>query len=64
MVQEAALILGRHRAALQEWLRLYRAGGLSELLQGKTSSGRRRAIPKWAEQALQKRLAELQGFDG
>ena len=63
-VQEAASILCRHRATLQEWLRLYREGGLGKLLKRKTSSGRRRVIPEWAEQALQKRLGEPQGFDG
>lgn len=63
-VQEAAAILGRHRATLQEWLRLYRQGGVDQLLKRKTSSGRRRAIPSWAERALQKRLEEPQGFDG
>ena len=57
-------MLGRHRATLQEWLRLYRKGGIAELLKRKTPSGRRRAIPAWAEKALQKRLEEPQGFDG
>lgn len=63
-VQEAAALLGRHRATLQEWLRLYRKGGIAELLKRKTPSGRRRAIPAWAEKALRKRLEEPQGFDG
>lgn len=63
-VQEAASILGRHRATLQEWLRSYREGGLVELLKSKARSGRPRAIPRWAETALQKRLQEPQGFDG
>src|SRR6478672_1256193 len=63
-VQDAATMLGRHRTTLQEWLRLYRTGGITELLKRKVSSGRRRAIPTWAEQVLQKRLEETQGFDG
>jgi transposase len=63
-VQEAAAILGRHRATLQEWLRLYRQGGVDELLKRKSLLGRPRAIPQWAERALQKRLEEPQGFDG
>jgi transposase len=63
-VQGAASMLGRHRATVQEWLRVYRQGGIAELLKRKTPSGRRRAIPAWAEKALQKRLEEPQGFDG
>jgi transposase len=62
-VQEAAAILGRHRATLQEWLKLYREGGLGELLKSRPRSGRPRAIPDWAVAALQKRLEEPQGFD-
>ncbi|WP_231295565.1 hypothetical protein [Gloeocapsa sp. PCC 7428] len=56
--------MGRHRATLHEWLRLYRQGGSAELLKRKTPSGRRRAIPAWAEKALHLRLEEPQGFDG
>jgi transposase len=63
-VQAASTILGRHRATLQEWLRLYRQGGIDELLQRKSPSGRPRSIRQWAERALQKRLEEPQGFDG
>lgn len=55
-VQKAAQLLGRHRVTVQEWLRHYRQGGLGELLERKTRSGRPRAIPAWAEVALQKRL--------
>lgn len=63
-VQEAASMLGRHRATLQQWLRLYREGGLVGLLKRKVPTGRRRGIPEWVETALQKRLEEAQGFDG
>lgn len=63
-VQDAAPILGRNRVTLQEWLRHYREGGLAGLLAKKTPSGRPRAIPAWAEMALNKRLQEPQGFDG
>jgi transposase len=63
-VQEAAAILGRHRATLQEWLKYYREGGIQALLKTKPRSGRPRAIPAWAVAALQKRLKEPQGFDG
>lgn len=63
-VQEAAAILGRHRATLQEWLKYYREGGIDELLKSRPRCGRPRAIPPWAVVALQKRLQEPQGFDG
>lgn len=63
-VQDAAALLGRNRVTLQEWLRHYRQGGLARLLEMKKPSGRPRAIPTWAEAALQKRLQEPQGFDG
>ena len=63
-VQDAAAILGRNRVTLQEWLRHYREGGWNRLLEKKARSGRPRAIPAWAEAALQKRLQEPQGFDG
>lgn len=63
-VQEAASLLGRHRATVQEWLRLYRQGGLAELLQSKTRPGRPRSIPAWAEAILQERLQQPQGFNG
>lgn len=63
-VQDAAPILGRNRVTLQKWLNRYRAGGLARMLEKKARSGRPRAIPQWAEAALQKRLQEVQGFDG
>jgi transposase len=63
-VQEAAAILGRHRATLQEWLKHYREGGMKNLLKSRPRSGRPRVIPAWAVAALQKRLEEPQGFDG
>lgn len=63
-VQDAAPILGRNRVTLQKWLNRYRAGGLAGLWEKKARSGRPRAIPAWAEAALQKRLQESEGFDG
>lgn len=63
-VQDAAAILGRHRATLQEWLRHYREGGIAQLLQRNPRSGRPRAIPSWAEAALQQRLQEAENFEG
>jgi transposase len=62
-VQEAARMLGRHRVTVQEWLRKYREGGLKGLLEGRVSTGRSRAIPLWAAQALDKRLQESEGFN-
>lgn len=63
-VQQAAQLLGRHRVTIQDWLRRYRAGGLAGMLESGVRSGRPRAIPKWVETALQKRLQEPEGFDG
>ncbi|WP_199296202.1 helix-turn-helix domain-containing protein [Trichocoleus sp. FACHB-591] len=63
-VQAAAQLLGRHRATAQEWLRRYREDGLAKMLQTQARSGRPRAIPQWAETALQKRLEAPEGFDG
>lgn len=63
-IQEAASILGRHRATVQQWLKQYREGGIEELLKSRPRSGQPRAIPAWAISALQKRLEEPQGFDG
>lgn len=62
-VQEAAQILGRHRVTVQEWLKRYREGGLKELLEQRVSTGRPRAIPRWAEKALDQRLQESEGFN-
>lgn len=63
-VQAAADLLTRHHVTAQEWLRRYREGGLAEMLQSQARSGRPRAIPQWAEAALQKRLEAPEGFDG
>lgn len=63
-VQYAAAVLGRNRVTLQKWLRSYRTGGLARLLETKKPSGRPRTIPIWAEESLQKRLQQPQGFDG
>lgn len=62
-VQEAAAIIGRNRVTVQDWLTKYRKGGLESLLAKKTSTGRPRLIPTWAEKALRKRLEEKQGFE-
>jgi transposase-like protein len=38
-IQAAAALLGRHRVTLQEWLRLYRRGGLEAMLEHKPRTG-------------------------
>lgn len=63
-ISQAAEIIGRNRVTLHKWIRLYKAGGIEGLLQQKSSPGRPRIIPKWAEKALDKRLHEPQGFNG
>ena len=62
-VQAAAELLGRHRVTVQEWLRLYRKGGLAELLTHNPRLGRQHSIPKWAQDALSKRLQQQDGFN-
>lgn len=62
-IQSAAALLGRHRVTLQEWLRLYRSGGLEVLLGHKPRTGRRQSIPQWAQDALNKRLHQPEGFE-
>lgn len=62
-VQEAAALLGRHRVTVQEWLRLYRQGGLEALLEHKPRTGRRQSIPLWAQEALNQRLHQSKGFE-
>jgi transposase len=42
----------------------YKASGIEGLLKQKSSPGRPRIIPSWAEKALDKRLQEPQGFKG
>lgn len=62
-VQAAASLLGRNRVTVQEWLQRYRSGGMNALLKRKNHTGRPRKLPKWAEQALYKRLQQPEGFD-
>ena len=62
-IQSAATLLGRHRVTVQEWLRLYRSGGLAALLGHKPRTGRRQSIPQWAQEALQQRLHQSEGFN-
>lgn len=62
-IKQAAHLLGRNRVTLQTWLRQYREGGIERLLEKKHSPGRPRAIPTWAEQALEKKLEDSQGME-
>ncbi len=62
-IQQAAQLLGRNRVTIQTWLRQYRDGGMEGLLEKKRSPGRPRAIPTWAEQALEKKLEDPQGMN-
>jgi transposase len=62
-VQSAATLLGRHRVTVQEWLRLYRTGGLAALLTHTPRTGRRQSIPLWAQEALNQRLHQSEGFN-
>ena len=62
-IQSAATLLGRHRVTVQEWLRLYRNGGLEAMLAHKPRTGRRQSIPQWAQVALNKQLHQSEGFN-
>ena len=62
-IQTAATLLGRHRVTVQEWLRLYRSGGLEAMLKHKPRSGRRQSLPQWAQDALNQRLHQPEGFE-
>jgi transposase len=61
--ERAASLLGRHRVTIQTWLRRYRQGGLDGLLEKKVAPGRAQSIPQWAQDALNKRLHESEGFN-
>jgi transposase len=57
-VSAAAMVVGKHRGSVQRWLATYRDRGLEALLEHKTSPGRPRQIPVWAETSLKRQLAE------
>ncbi|MBD2073681.1 hypothetical protein H6F86_07220 [Phormidium sp. FACHB-592] len=44
-MQSAATLLGRHHVTVQEWLRMYRTGGLAALLIHTPRTERRQSIP-------------------
>ena len=62
-IQEAAKLLGRNRVTLQDWLKKYREGGLSSLLNFPKSTGRPPVVPQYVVKALLKRLQESEGFN-
>jgi len=62
-ISQTAELMGRNRVTLHKWIRQYKAGGIERLLKQKSSPGRPRTIPTWAEKALFKRLHEPQGFN-
>ncbi|BAZ40528.1 putative transposase [Calothrix sp. NIES-4101] len=61
-VQHLAVILGRGRITIQRWLKLYREGGLSNLLCARKSSGRPKKIPLDVRSQIQKELSYSSGF--
>jgi len=61
-VQHLATIMGRHRTTIQEWLRRYRCGGLSSMLELPQPTGRPLSIAHWAVERLQVELKDPEGF--
>jgi transposase len=61
-VKKLAEISGRSRITVQRWLKLYREGGLSSLLEQKKSPGRPKVIPEESREKLKQELADPQGF--
>jgi putative transposase len=61
-VHELALRLGHHRTTVSRWLSLYRTGGLNDLLNIKTSSGRSRKVSPEIENRLVSELSDPEGF--
>ncbi|WP_199247962.1 helix-turn-helix domain-containing protein [[Phormidium] sp. ETS-05] len=62
-VQHLAVVLGRSRITVQRWLRLYRQGGLEEMLKVYHPSGRPRIIPDWAMERLHEELKKPDRFN-
>jgi len=57
-ISAIAKAVGKHRNTVQRWLGMYRDGGMESMLEIKKSPGGVRVIPKWAENALAKRLQD------
>jgi transposase len=62
-VESAAALLGRHRVTVQKWLRRYRSGDLEVLPGHQPRTGRRQSISQWAQEALNQRLHQPEGFE-
>ncbi|HIK12721.1 MAG TPA: helix-turn-helix domain-containing protein [Oscillatoriaceae cyanobacterium M33_DOE_052] len=61
-VQHLAVVLGRSRITVQRWLRLYRQGGIEQMLKIYQPSGRHRTIPDWAMERLKEELENPERF--
>lgn len=61
-VQHLAIMIGRHRTTVQGWLRRYRQGGISYMLEMGKSSGRPSMIPDWAIERLLEELNSPKAF--
>jgi transposase len=61
-VDELASLSGHHRTTVSRWLSKYRQGGLSNLLNIKTSPGRNRKLSWEIEKKLVEELADPEGF--
>lgn len=61
-IAELSKILARKRITLQRWLRLYREGGISNLLLERKSTGRPPIITKEVREKLEKELEQPEGF--
>ena len=57
-LRQIAQIVGRHRATVQSWVKTYRQGGLSELLEG--GKDRLPYIPSWAVDRLVEKFQDAQ----
>jgi transposase len=57
-ISAIAKAVGKHRNTVQRWLGIYRNGGMESMREIKKSPGGVRVIPKWAENALAKRLQD------
>lgn len=61
-VQHLAVVIGCHRTTIQGWLREYRLGGLTLLLEERVRPGRPSMIPQWAIESLKEELSQPEGF--
>jgi transposase len=61
--QELSQRLGRDESTIYRWLKKYRQGGISNLLEVKSSPGKSCRISDQAMNRLKERLSEPQGFN-